>query len=109
MMHSPDTTLRVSANNLAAPIMVGGVKLMSYGFVKSGAAAARGQAAVLRGPIVSGLVNQLATGTDWALLVCAWPQLRGVVWTQTCNILQYCNAQKDSGRDLGLVARRPPI
>ena len=37
-----------------------GVKLMSFGY-----AVEEGKAAIMRGPMVSGVINQLATTTDW--------------------------------------------
>jgi ATP-binding protein involved in chromosome partitioning len=39
-----------------------GVKSMSYGFVS------KGQRAVMRGPMVSGLINQLISKTNWGEL-----------------------------------------
>jgi Mrp family chromosome partitioning ATPase/DUF971 family protein len=47
------------------PLVRDGVKLMSFGFVNR---EEEGRAAILRGPMVSQVVNQLLTGTDWGEL-----------------------------------------
>lgn len=47
---------------MIAPILFSGVKCMSYGFASSG------QAAVMRGPMVSQLVTQLVGQTNWGQL-----------------------------------------
>jgi len=57
-----DTTL-FRRGNLIAPHEFGGVKLMSFGY-----AVDQGKAAVMRGPMVSGIIAQLATETDWGAL-----------------------------------------
>jgi len=55
-------------NKLLCPPIVAGVKLMSYGFVAKGASAGRVSAAVMRGPMLSKVVTQLISGTDWGHL-----------------------------------------
>lgn len=71
-MTSPeDTTLRQSSTNphLLAPLDFRNVKLMSMGFVKSkgqGVETKPGTASILRGPLVSRLISQLAKQTDWS-------------------------------------------
>ncbi|KAL1524591.1 hypothetical protein AB1Y20_019481 [Prymnesium parvum] len=52
-------------NKLLRPPQVGGVKLMSYGFVAKGASVGKVSAAVMRGPMVSKVVTQLLSGTEW--------------------------------------------
>lgn len=60
--------LRQSENNLLRPPEVGGVKLMSYGFIAKGASTGSVSAAVMRGPMVGKVVTQLISGTDWGEL-----------------------------------------
>jgi len=50
-------------NKLLQPPLVGGVKLMSYGFIAKGASAGRVPAAVMRGPMVGKVVGQMLSGT----------------------------------------------
>jgi len=50
-------------NNLIAPLEREGVKLISFGY-----AASPTQAAIMRGPMVSGIIGQLAAETDWGVL-----------------------------------------
>lgn len=52
-------------NNLILPVKRGEMPLMSFGFAN---AATGGGPAVMRGPMVTQVVNQLLTGTDWGLL-----------------------------------------
>lgn len=47
---------------------MGGVKLMSFGFVAKGASEGKTSAAIVRGPLASTTVQQLAAGTDWGEL-----------------------------------------
>lgn len=58
----PDPKL-YSANGKIQPLMYEGVKLMSFGY-----AADQSKAAIMRGPMVSSIINQLATDTDWGAL-----------------------------------------
>lgn len=58
-MHRPQMYMR---NNLLIPIEVNGLKLMSVGFVMGDSPA------VMRGPMVSGYVQQLLRQTDWGHL-----------------------------------------
>ena len=51
--------------DLIIPHDVGGVKLMSFGYVPKQPGQ---EAAILRGPMVTQIVNQLLTGTDWGAL-----------------------------------------
>ena len=53
---------------LLQPPLAGGVKLMSYGFIAKGASTGRVPAAVMRGPMVSKVVQQMLSGTDWGEL-----------------------------------------
>lgn len=52
-------------NDLIQPLEFEGVRLMSFGFVPS---ASGGGAAIMRGPMVTQVINQLLTGTDWGEL-----------------------------------------
>ena len=57
--------------HMVEPVSHRGVVLQSYGWVDEGAApgaGSTGRAAVLRGPVVGRLVDQLATGTRWGSL-----------------------------------------
>ena len=55
-------------NKLLVPPVVGGVKLMSYGFIAKGAAQGKAGAAVMRGPMVAKVVSQMVSGTEWGEL-----------------------------------------
>jgi len=57
-----NTSLMV-IDGLIQPIEYQGVKLMSFGYAQSEA-----KAAIMRGPMVSGVISQLATETDWGEL-----------------------------------------
>ena len=64
----PEGTLPIlqrAETKLLSPPLVGGVKLMSYGFVAKGASTGKVPAAVMRGPMVGKVVSQLLSGTDW--------------------------------------------
>jgi Mrp family chromosome partitioning ATPase/DUF971 family protein len=52
-------------DEMLLPLERDGVRLMSFGHVS---AATGGGAAIMRGPMVSQVVNQLLTGTDWGAL-----------------------------------------
>jgi Mrp family chromosome partitioning ATPase len=54
-----------SDNKLLTPPLVGGVRLMSYGFIAKGASTGRVPAAVMRGPMVGKVVGQMLSGTEW--------------------------------------------
>eukprot|EP00041_Stephanoeca_diplocostata_P021208 m.489360 g.489360 ORF g.489360 m.489360 type:complete len:355 (+) comp21765_c0_seq8:178-1242(+) len=58
-----DARLLKTESGRIRPVDFEGVPCMSFGWSTRG-----GSAAALRGPIVSGLVTQLATGTDWGSL-----------------------------------------
>ncbi|CAI5746979.1 unnamed protein product [Peronospora destructor] len=66
---SEDCTIRSSrkVKNFIEPVEYEGVKCMSFGFVNQRAAPGAGGvgAAVMRGPMVSKLVDQLVLGTEW--------------------------------------------
>ena len=75
-MYGPSLPTMISANienlyqdehdpSMIAPIEFSGVKCMSYGFATAGRV---NQAAVMRGPMVSNLVSQLAGQTNWGEL-----------------------------------------
>ncbi|MBN2717862.1 MAG: P-loop NTPase [Deltaproteobacteria bacterium] len=63
LVSTPGVTGLVQREGLIVPIEHSGVKLMSFGY-----AVAEGKAAIMRGPMVSGVINQLATTTDWGEL-----------------------------------------
>ena len=62
LVHTAETGLYRSGD-LIAPIELDGVKLMSFGY-----AVDPSKAAVMRGPMVSGIIGQLAGETDWGVL-----------------------------------------
>ncbi|MCE9616263.1 MAG: P-loop NTPase [Lentisphaerae bacterium] len=53
-----------NAQNLILPVERDGIKLMSFAF----ATAKQGEPAVMRGPMVTSVINQLLTGTNWGAL-----------------------------------------
>lgn len=63
LLRVPDARL-VMEGELIRPVRHGGLTLMSYGYV----ARSSEEAAVMRGPMVSGVIKQLLTGTDWGEL-----------------------------------------
>ncbi len=62
----PRSTDLFSRNELIVPLEAEGVKLMSFGFVPT--APGSSGAAIMRGPMVTQVINQLLTGTDWGEL-----------------------------------------
>ncbi|RLN96234.1 hypothetical protein BBJ28_00009125 [Nothophytophthora sp. Chile5] len=71
MISPKDLTIRQSRKmrNFVEPVEYEGVKCMSFGFVNQRAAPGAGVgAAVMRGPMVSKLVDQLILGTEWGEL-----------------------------------------
>ncbi len=65
LLSPPDTEL-YQVNNLIQPLDFEGMKVMSFGYVPRGD---QGDGpAILRGPMVTQIVNQLLTGTDWGEL-----------------------------------------
>ncbi|CEG42875.1 Predicted ATPase, nucleotide-binding [Plasmopara halstedii] len=69
MVSPGDRTIRQSKKikNFVEPVEYEGVKCMSFGFVNQRAAPGAGGvgAAVMRGPMVSKLIDQLILGTEW--------------------------------------------
>lgn len=63
LVATPEVSGLRQRNNLIEPIEHAGVKLMSFGY-----AVAENKAAIMRGPMVSGVISQLATTTDWGHL-----------------------------------------
>ena len=61
-LDNPRVTKSARSETLMAPLEHEGVKLMSYGF---SAKAQKGQAAVMRGPMVASTVTNLLKSTDW--------------------------------------------
>ncbi|KAF1333778.1 putative atpase, nucleotide-binding, partial [Globisporangium splendens] len=72
MVSPKDLTIRQSRKmkNFVVPLEYEGVKCMSFGFVNQKAAPGAGGvgAAVMRGPMVSKIVDQLILGTEWGEL-----------------------------------------
>jgi Mrp family chromosome partitioning ATPase/DUF971 family protein len=65
MVQVPDTTLLMERNWIL-PLEYEGVKLMSFGYVETSSGS--GGPAMMRGPMVSQVINQLLTGTYWGEL-----------------------------------------
>ena len=64
-MVQPEETDLFQENEMIVPLEHRGVKLMSFGYIPK----RPGQdAAIMRGPMVSGVINQLITGTNWGEL-----------------------------------------
>ncbi len=61
-MVKPAQTELMQQDDLIIPLEHEGVKLMSFGYVPK---AAGSGAAIMRGPMVSSVINQLLTGTHW--------------------------------------------
>ena len=58
----PDDTRVMAENDLLRPLEHEGVKLMSFGFIPKNPGS---EAAIMRGPMVTQVINQLLTGTNW--------------------------------------------
>ena len=65
MVRPEETELYAGADDLIEPLTCEGIRLMSFGFVPRPPGEG---AAILRGPMVSQIINQLLTGTDWGEL-----------------------------------------
>jgi Mrp family chromosome partitioning ATPase/DUF971 family protein len=63
LVRPADTQLVGDEDNMLRPLEYRGIKLMSFGWATSS-----GQAAIMRGPMVSNLTTQLALGTNWGPL-----------------------------------------
>ncbi len=61
----PQNTDLYQQDELIQPLDYHGVKLMSFGFIPKGPGSG---AAIMRGPMVTQVINQLLTGTDWGEL-----------------------------------------
>ena len=61
----PKDTRVVAENDLLCPLEYEGVKLMSFGFIPKNPGS---EAAIMRGPMVTQVINQLLTGTNWGEL-----------------------------------------
>lgn len=75
--------------NTIIPIMYEDMKLMSYGF------AAPNKKAVVRGPIVSGIVNSLLLNTDWGeldYLIVDFPPGTGDIQLSLCQEVSFTGA-----------------
>lgn len=88
LINPKDSSLRSYEDNpqIIIPIEFSGIKAMSFGF------AAPGRRAVMRGPIVSNLVTQLACNTDWGeldYLVIDMPPGTGDIQISLCQELNF--------------------
>jgi len=63
MVYQNNAELLIGDDNKILPINAGGVKLMSFGYSEQSE-----DAAIMRGPMVSQVINQLFTQTDWGEL-----------------------------------------
>lgn len=75
--------------SIISPIMFNDIKLMSYGF------AAPNKKAVVRGPIVSSIVNQLILSTDWGeldYLIVDFPPGTGDIQLSLCQEVNFTGA-----------------
>ena len=61
----PASTDLFQNNDLIQPLEYEGVKLMSFGYIPKNPGS---QAAIMRGPMVTQIINQLLTGTNWGEL-----------------------------------------
>lgn len=61
----PINTDLFSRDELIQPLDYKGIKLMSFGYIPSGPG---GAPAIMRGPMVTQVINQLLTGTEWGEL-----------------------------------------
>jgi len=71
LLNSPDITIRRrSQDQTMIPVYYQGVKAMSFGWIKTGTAGSDPESglAVMRGPILSQVVTQLLSFTDWGEL-----------------------------------------
>lgn len=87
--------LREHESKLLRPAEVDSVKLMSYGFVAKGAAEGQPASAVVRGPIVSQMINSMTCGTKWGeldVLIVDLPPGTGDVVLTTCQTLAVTGA-----------------
>lgn len=66
-MVTPDNTDVYADDDMIVPLEFEGVKLMSFGFV-SGPSGNGGGPAIMRGPMVTQVINQLLTTTKWGEL-----------------------------------------
>ncbi len=67
-MVAPEAAGLYQEDGLIVPLAVEGVKLMSFGFIPQEAGGAGDQPAIMRGPMVTQVINQLLTGTNWGEL-----------------------------------------
>ncbi len=65
IVRPPNTDL-FSRNDLILPLNFKGIKVMSFGYVPTGPGGSG--AAIMRGPMVTQIINQLLTGTEWGEL-----------------------------------------
>jgi len=86
-MVRPDSTDLYQEDEMIFPLEFRGVKLMSFGFVPKGPG---GGAAIMRGPMVSSVINQLLTGTRWGeldYLICDLPPGTGDIQLTLAQII----------------------
>lgn len=67
-MVTPEEDELYGEEGMVLPMNAHGLKMMSFGWVPTGAGGGGANAAIMRGPMVTQIVNQLLTGTAWGEL-----------------------------------------
>lgn len=82
--------LRMDADTkMISPVEYDGVKCVSFGWASG---VSDGEAAIMRGPMVSGIVNQLLTTTDWGdldYLIVDMPPGTGDIQLTLCQLVPF--------------------
>ena len=87
-MFNEESPVVTQSNNLINPVNADGIKLMSFGFIQDEDSAAG--AAILRGPMVTQIINQLLTSTQWGdldYLILDLPPGTGDIQITLCQLI----------------------